>query len=79
MVTGRWKIDAYGPYHLEGMEWEYGVDGKQGASRTPRNITLETMDLVLEENPGFDLSEYNFAFIVHAGYDESGAWQEAGG
>ena len=76
---GNWKveIDAYGPYTLDGMEWEYGIDYMNG-SRYSRDIGLESMDLFLEENPGFDLSDYNFAFIVHAGYDESGAWQEAG-
>ena len=69
---GNWKveIDAYGPYTLDGMEWEYGIDSMNG-SRYSRDIGLESMDLFLEENPGFDLSDYNFAFIVHAGYDES--------
>ena len=29
---GNWKveIDAYGPYTLDGMEWEYGIDSMNG-------------------------------------------------
>jgi M6 family metalloprotease-like protein len=81
---GKWKIEveAFGPYHLAGMEWEYGIDSKNGSRTTKRNMESESIALFMADmkakNTGIDLSDYDFGFIVHAGYDESGGWQEAG-
>ena len=80
---GKWavEIEAYGPYHLEGMEWEYGIDSKVGAISTKRNIINEALAAFIadaEGRGGKDLSDFDFGFIVHAGYTESAVWQEAG-
>jgi len=79
---GKWKVEveAYGPYTLEGMEWEYGIDSFNGARSSMRAIRPEATALFLadKENHGRDLSDFTFGFIIHAGYDESGIWQEAG-
>ena len=79
---GKWKveIDAYGPYTLEGMEWEYGIDDFNGARTSVRNIGKEAIAaFVADPNPNKPkLSDYNFGFIVHAGYCESAVWQEMG-
>ncbi|MBQ6948636.1 MAG: immune inhibitor A, partial [Firmicutes bacterium] len=79
---GKWKVEmeAYGPYTLEGMEWEYGIDSFNGARSAKRAIRPEATELFLADkaNHGRDLSDFTFGFIIHAGYDESGVWQEAG-
>ena len=81
---GNWKveIEVYGPYTLPGMEWEYGIDGMNGARSAKRAIRPDSVALFLADmqarNTGVDLSDFTFGFIVHAGYDESGAWEEAG-
>lgn len=79
---GQWKVDieVYGPYKLEGMEWEYGVDDFNGARASKRDIGEEAIAAyVADTNPNKPkLSDFNFGFIVHAGYCESAVWQEMG-
>ena len=79
---GNWKveIDVYGPYHLEGMEWEYGIDGFNGAPTDRRDVLAESVALALADENGLKgrMDEYNFGFIIHSGYTESSVWQESG-
>lgn len=78
---GKWGVDldAFGPYSLEGREFQYGLS--YGNSMPPgyqsKNIQSEALDLAQEDidNSG---EEYDFIFILHAGYDQSGVWQEFG-
>ena len=79
---GNWKveIDVYGPYHLEGMEWEYGIDSFNGAPTDKRDVLAESVAMALADENGLKgrMDEYNFGFIIHSGYTESSVWQESG-
>lgn len=75
---GNWRVEmtAFGPYKLEGMEWEYGAPGSK------RYLAGEAFEALFND-PKFlaykgGLTYFNFSFILHAGYDESGIWEEAG-
>lgn len=78
---GQWgvELDGFGPYKLEGNEFEYGLsygnDIPEGFQS--RDIKPEAMELAQED---LDASgeDYDFTFILHAGYDQSGVWQEFG-
>lgn len=77
---GNWKveIEVCGPYHLEGMEWEYGIDDFNGAPDSKRSIVNESIAAFLADPNSPSLADFNFGFIVHAGYCESSVWQELG-
>jgi len=80
---GKWGVtlDSYGPYRLDKYEFQYGLDSFNPGS-LPANyktgnlfqdgINAATADIVASGK------NYDFAFIVHAGYDESTVWQELG-
>lgn len=83
--------DGFGPYRMDGKEHEYGLGGGDaggGGGSCPagdtcgRNFDNELLEKSLEDvtlgiarNGGRD---YDFRFLLHAGYDESGTWQEFG-
>ncbi|WP_077328885.1 M6 family metalloprotease domain-containing protein [Virgibacillus siamensis] len=81
---GQWEIelDAYGPYRVDHNEFQYGLNefgqrenmppGLSGKRLTPEALAAAEDDL------GASGEEYDFKFILHAGYDESGVWQEFG-
>lgn len=81
---GKWEIEleAFGPYRLDGNEFEYGLNefGQQ-VNMPPgfrgRNLRSEAME---KAQGDMDASgeTFDFTFILHAGYDESGVWQEFG-
>ncbi|MBS4190785.1 M6 family metalloprotease domain-containing protein [Bacillus sp. FJAT-49705] len=81
---GKWKIElkAFGPYRMDGNEYEYGLNefGQQ-VNMPPgskgRNLRSEA---VAKAKADIEASgeTFDFNFIVHAGYDESGVWQELG-
>ena len=88
---GKWstQVDAYGPYTLQGFEMEYGLDytawrdypptfrrGAASGTSGQRNISSEAVALARDN--GVYLGDYDFFFILHAGYDESNAWLEFG-
>jgi M6 family metalloprotease-like protein len=82
--------DAFGPYRMAGKLHEYGItsDMNNPAADCPSgdscNKDLDT-DLIeasladvttgIATNGGRD---YDFRFLLHAGYDESGTWEEFG-
>ncbi|MEJ8766112.1 M6 family metalloprotease domain-containing protein [Oceanobacillus sp. HCA-5259] len=78
---GKWGVDldAFGPYRVDGREFQYGLS--YGNSMPPgyqsRNIQRDALDLAQAD---LDASgeEYDFIFILHAAYDQSGVWQEFG-
>jgi len=78
---GKWgvELDGFGPYKLEGNEFEYGLSygNEMPSGFQSRDIKPEAMDLAQED---LDASgeDYDFTFILHAGYDQSGVWQEFG-
>ncbi|MBU5466873.1 M6 family metalloprotease domain-containing protein [Virgibacillus sp. MSJ-26] len=78
---GKWGVDldGFGPYKLEGNEFEYGLSygNEMPEGFQSRDIKPEAMDLAQEDLDASE-EEYDFTFILHAGYDQSGVWQEFG-
>ena len=82
---GKWNVDlkAFGVFHLEGLEMEYGLDYTSMNDLPPtfrrssqRNFVNESIAAANAGNAW--LGDFDFFFICHAGYDESGVWQEFG-
>lgn len=81
---GKWavELEAFGPYRMDGNEFQYGLNefgqqenmppGYEAKSLRPEAMSKEEVDM---EASG---EEFDFTFILHAGYDESGIWQEFG-
>ena len=83
--------DAFGPYRMDFKEHEYGLGGSDaggGGNACPAGdtcgrgfdnelLTKSLADVTTGQalNGGRD---YDFRFLLHAGYDESGVWQEFG-
>lgn len=82
---GKWavEIDAFGTYRMDHTEFEYGM-GEFGQQENLPPGYDETYDLrsdaleIAEEDIEASGEEYDFTFVLHAGYDESGVWQEFG-
>lgn len=81
---GKWKIElkAFGPYKMDGKEYEYGLNefGQQvnmPEGSTRRNLRSEAVAKA-QADIAASGEKFDFNFIVHAGYDESGVWQELG-
>jgi hypothetical protein len=82
---GKWAIDldSYGPYHLQGMEFEFSLNYTSNSDIPPtfrrssaRNIVNESVAIAFNNN--VYLGDYDFFFILHSGYDESNVWYEFG-
>ncbi|MGN1401036.1 MAG: M6 family metalloprotease domain-containing protein [Bacillus sp. (in: firmicutes)] len=81
---GKWSVelDSFGTYRMDFNEFQYGLNefgqqvnmppGFEGKNLRPEAVNKAKADI---EASG---EEYDFTFIVHAGYDESGVWQELG-
>ncbi len=80
--------EAFGPYRMPGKEHEYGLSDQGAGASCPTGdscnkdfdtdlITASLADVTagIALNGGED---YDFRFLLHAGYDESGVWQEFG-
>ncbi len=81
--------DAFGPYTMEGKEHEYGLGDVGGAQDScpqgddcSKDFDTEILEASLADvNAGIVTNgghDYDFRFLLHAGYDESGTWQEFG-
>ncbi|WP_192894729.1 M6 family metalloprotease domain-containing protein [Neobacillus notoginsengisoli] len=81
---GKWgvSLDSYGPYRLDKNEFQYGLESSHNAGTLPGNYTRGNLFTDGVNAAAADINasgeEYDFAFIVHAGYDESTVWQELG-
>ncbi|WP_433958369.1 M6 family metalloprotease domain-containing protein [Cytobacillus horneckiae] len=82
---GKWAVDleAFGPYKMSGREFQYGLSRGHGQDvNMPEGYSA--LDLKSEAMAAAEADmeasgeEYDFTFILHAGYDESGVWQEFG-
>ena len=73
---GQWAIEleGFGPYEMPANEFEYGLDS-MNSMRGSRGTNYDAFDLCKED---VDFDNFDFIFVMHAGYDESGVWQEAG-
>ena len=81
---GKWQIelDAYGPYRMDYNEFQYGLNEfgqrvNMPPGYAPKNLRPEAVEKSQAdiEASGVD---YDFIFILHAGYAETGVWQEFG-
>lgn len=81
---GQWSVDldAYGVYEMEHRYFQYGMGefGQQAhmpEGYSTHNIMNDAVEAAAEdiEASGID---YDFTFIVHAGYNESDIWQQFG-
>jgi len=82
--------EGFGPYRLDGKEHEYGLGGGDaggGGERCPAGDTCDGgFDEELLQKSLIDVTtgmvtngeDYDFRYLLHAGYDESGVWQEFG-
>ena len=87
---GKWQVDldAYGPYHLNGFEFEYGLDYtswndypptfRRGASGSSGRRNLGNESVAIARDNGIFLGDYDFFFVLHSGYEESNTWLEFG-
>ncbi len=79
------ELDAYGPYHLTGNQWEYWLrDAGNAGSACPtgfacnRNARTEGRNLWIAD-VGLDVADsYDNVAYLQAGQDESSTWQEFG-
>lgn len=82
---------AFGPYRMSGKEHEYGLGGSDAggaADACPAGDECgKDMDTELIQASLADVTagiaanggeDYDFRFLLHAGYDESGTWAEFG-
>ena len=78
---GQWSVelDSFGPYRLPGREFQYGLSygNTMPEGYQSRNMRTDTMS---QAQPDINATgeDYDFTFILHAGYDQSGIWQEFG-
>lgn len=82
---GKWGVDmdAYGVYRMDHNEFEYGMGewGQQAFMPPGYTRTYNVMNEAREKaRADIEASgkDYDFIFVLHAGYDESGVWQEFG-
>ncbi|GIN84430.1 peptidase M6 [Heyndrickxia sporothermodurans] len=81
---GKWKIelDAFGPYRMDFNEFQYGLNEFGQNVNMPEGFSGKNLrtEAVNKAQADMDASgeKYDFKFVVHAGYDESGVWQEFG-
>jgi M6 family metalloprotease-like protein len=81
------EAEAFGPYKMDGNMYEYGVrdfgsdadcpdgpDGCQGEFDTEL-VEKSLVDVTLSQQ---EHGEFDFRFLLHAGYDESGVWLNYG-
>ena len=80
---GKWgvSLDSYGPYRLDKNEFQYGLNYMNPGSLPPQyssgNLFQDGVNAAAADIAASG-KDYDFAFIVHAGYDESTIWQEFG-
>jgi len=82
--NGKWgvSLESYGPYRLDKNEFQYGLESRHNPNTLPSNYESGNLFQDGVNAAAADIAasgeEYDFAFIVHAGYDESTVWQELG-
>lgn len=78
---------AFGPYHMEGKMYEYGLgdfgdstDCPDGPDGCEGSFDTELVQASLADVTAAQAAngEFDFRFLLHAGYDESGVWLNFG-
>lgn len=80
------EAEAFGPYKLEGNMYEYGATDFGGAEDCPddsgcsRDFDTELTQASLADvtTAQQENGEFDFRYLLHAGYDESGVWLNFG-
>ncbi len=80
------EAQAFGPYHLEGKMYEYGIsdfgtsDDCPDAGGCSANFDTELVEASLADVTAAQaqFGDFDFRFLLHAGYDESGVWLNYG-
>ena len=80
-------MEAFGPYRMDRPEYEYGLAEFGQEPACPTGHTCDgDFDTELLAKSAADVEraqvtqgkDFDFRFLLHAGYDESGVWQELG-
>lgn len=81
---GKWQVelDGYGVYRMDHNEFQYGMNEFGQQSFLPDGYDPKSLrpEAVAKARPDLDASgvDYDFIFILHSGYAETGVWQEFG-
>ncbi|MCS0787915.1 M6 family metalloprotease domain-containing protein [Cytobacillus firmus] len=81
---GKWavELDSFGTYRMDHNEFQYGLNEFGQQSNMPGEYEAKNLRTEAMEKAKADIAasgkNYDFTFILHAGYDESGVWQEFG-
>ncbi|MDQ0272741.1 FIMAH domain-containing protein [Cytobacillus purgationiresistens] len=81
---GKWgvELDGYGVYHMDHNEFQYGMNEFNQQSFIPEGFSPKSLrpEAVAKAQPDLNASgeDYDFIFILHSGYAETGVWQEFG-
>ncbi|WHY71116.1 M6 family metalloprotease domain-containing protein [Fictibacillus enclensis] len=81
---GKWAVDldAFGTYRMDFNEFQYGLNEFNQMQNMPPGFSGKNLrsEAIQKAQADIDASgeKYDFKFVVHAGYDESGVWQELG-
>ncbi|MED4207469.1 M6 family metalloprotease domain-containing protein [Neobacillus mesonae] len=81
---GKWKVelDAFGVYRMDGNEFQYGLNEFNQQAYMPPGYSGKNLrtEAVSKSQKDIDASgvKYDFKFILHSGYAETGVWQEFG-
>lgn len=81
---GKWavELDSFGTYRMDHNEFQYGLNEFGQQSNMPEEYQAKNLRSEAMEKAQADIAasgkNYDFTFILHAGYDESGVWQEFG-
>ncbi|MGH2806052.1 MAG: M6 family metalloprotease domain-containing protein [Actinomycetota bacterium] len=78
--------EAFGPYTLDGKMLEYGISDFGDSADCPEGADCsKEFDVELAAASAADVTlaqqqhgDFDFRFLLHAGYDESGVWQNFG-
>jgi M6 family metalloprotease-like protein len=80
-------MDPFGPYEMDRDEYEYGLAeyGQDSMCPTGKSCDGDFDTELLAKSladvtvaSAANVKDYDFRFLLHSGYDESGLWQEAG-
>ncbi|MFJ7934587.1 M6 family metalloprotease domain-containing protein [Sporosarcina sp. NPDC096371] len=81
---GKWgvELESFGTYRMDHNEFQYGMGEWGQEANMPGgfktyNVATEALN---KAKADMDASgeQFDFTFVLHAGYDESGVWQEFG-
>ena len=82
--NGKWKVelDAFGPYRMDHRQFQYGMGEYGQQANMPPGFSTHNLRPEAVSKSLADRNEsgenYDFIFILHSGYAETGVWQEFG-